>query len=103
MKKQFNGKILFVFGMLMVGLVTIISFSFAYVSYEGESNEPFGINGSTATLPDITFTENKEGNILTNTYPVTDEIGLTHEAYTYTIRNDEDRSIKVNVLLEVTV
>lgn len=102
MKKQFNGKILFVFGMLMVGLVTIISFSFAYVSYEGESNEPFGINGSTATLPDITFTENKEGNILTNTYPVTDEIGLTHEAYTYTIRNDEDRSIKVNVLLEVT-
>lgn len=101
MKKKLDAKTLFFLGVALVAVVTIASFSFAYVALEGDPEKVIDISGGTQTLPSITFTEDGEGTSLTNTYPVTDEIGLSYNPYMFTVRNDEEKNIDIRVILEV--
>lgn len=90
---------------LLIVVVSIISVSFAYFTIKITTKGDISpIRGKTnQNIPNISFTENKSGTILTNTYPMKNEDGLANsDEYIFTVTNNETSDINISVILQTT-
>lgn len=88
---------------VIMAFVTIAGVSFAYFTSTIEESEIFTTKGRAKNDNlRISFSENKEGFILANTYPMPDVMGLKMEPYVFTVTNDEtDKTLTITVILEI--
>lgn len=102
---KLNYKKVLVFTALLLGIVTVFSISFAYFTVEIREGDLFTTKGGVkgGTTPDITYTENKTGITLNNTYPMPNSAGIKlKDPYTFTVANNEASSVvNVSVMFEV--
>ncbi len=102
MKSNNNVKKL-VLALMLVAIVGVSGISYAYFTVQRMGSNGNAISGKASIGgPKLSYTENKEGVSLKNTYPMPDELGASKsEEYIFSIKNEETVPVKAKVLLEV--
>lgn len=104
MNKKMDSKKIMIIGIALLGIVAIASFTYAFFTVNKEGDTGKGIfGGASSKEPKIDLKESTSGIDLSGTYPMPDDLGLASDnAYEFEITNNEDETIRVDVILEVT-
>lgn len=88
----------------LVAFITVLAVSFAYFTLNYEEGDLFQLGGqATPNTPNITFSENKSGVNLSDTYPMPDSLGKENsDAYEFTVTNETTSQIQINAYLQIS-